>query len=83
MHHPAAFNPANTARMGKVSSRYFVGSTDVLCFGGKGVSIPAVLNELDVRSKSLSYIVGFTGENIIRLTLNRKYLRMGSSFSAL
>ncbi|MCH5203892.1 MAG: 1-phosphofructokinase [Oscillospiraceae bacterium] len=35
-----------------------------ICFGGKGINVSIVLNELGIRSRALGFVAGFTGEAI-------------------
>ena len=39
-------------------------SAEEMYFGGKGINVSIVLNELGVRSKALGFTAGFTGEAI-------------------
>lgn len=54
-------------------------------FGGKGINVSMVLNELGVRSKALGFVAGFTGEAIERGVAERgietDFIRLENGFS--
>ena len=65
MIYTVTFNPAldyvvrlPKLTLGEVNST----ETDTLCFGGKGINVSAVLNELGVDSVALGFTAGFTGK---------------------
>ncbi|MBD5115727.1 MAG: 1-phosphofructokinase [Ruminococcaceae bacterium] len=67
MVYTVTFNPAidyvvHTEEMevGKVNRS----SSEEIYFGGKGINVSMVLNELEIKSKALGFIAGFTGEAI-------------------
>ncbi|MCM1054612.1 MAG: 1-phosphofructokinase [Bacteroides sp.] len=41
-------------------------ASEEIYFGGKGINVSAVLNELGIKSRALGFIAGFTGEAIKR-----------------
>ncbi len=88
MIYTVTFNPAldyvvhtDTMRVGEVNRS----RKEEIYFGGKGINVSAVLNELGVKSKALGFTAGFTGE-AIENSLNASgieadFIRLGSGFS--
>ena len=67
MIYTVTFNPAidyvmhtNTIKSG-VTNRSF---SEEIYFGGKGINVSLVLNELGIETKALGFVAGFTGEAI-------------------
>ena len=40
-------------------------------FGGKGINVSAVLNELDIQSRALGFVAGFTGDALEKNLRNK------------
>ena len=67
MIYTVTFNPAidYVVRIDEMTTGRVNRSNDEkIYFGGKGINVSAVLNELGVRSKALGFVAGFTGEAI-------------------
>lgn len=67
MIYTVTFNPAidyvihaNMIQLGTINRS----TSENITFGGKGINVSAVLNELGVRSTALGFIAGFTGDAI-------------------
>lgn len=54
-------------------------------FGGKGINVSLVLNELGVKSKALGFVAGFTGEaienGIRQMGIDTDFIHLDSGFS--
>lgn len=60
-------------------------ASEEIYFGGKGINVSLVLNELGVKSKALGFIAGFTGEaienGIRKMGTDTDFIRLESGFS--
>lgn len=54
-------------------------------FGGKGINVSAVLNELDIQSRALGFVAGFTGDalekNLRNKGIDTDFVRLSEGLS--
>ena len=54
-------------------------------FGGKGINVSAVLNELDIQSRALGFVAGFTGDalekNLRNKGIDTDFVRLNEGLS--
>lgn len=88
MIYTVTFNPAvdyvvhtSALRSGSVNRS----DSEEIYFGGKGINVSCVLNELGVKSKALGFIAGFTGEaieqNVRAMGIETDFVKLKSGFS--
>lgn len=88
MIYTVTFNPAidyviHTGKM-KIGSVNRSESEEIY-FGGKGINVSFVLNELGIKSKALGFIAGFTGEaiekGVAEKGIETDFVHLGNGFS--
>ncbi|MBP0962535.1 MAG: 1-phosphofructokinase [Oscillospiraceae bacterium] len=88
MIYTVTFNPAidyvvmtDTIRPGEVNRA----NEERMYFGGKGINVSIVLNELGIKSRALGFVAGFTGEAIenglVSQGIETGFVRMKNGFS--
>ncbi len=40
-------------------------NSEAIVYGGKGINVSCILNELDIKSTALGFVAGFTGESLV------------------
>lgn len=60
-------------------------SKEEIYYGGKGINVSSVLKELDIQSKALGFIAGFTGqaieEGLLKKGIDADFVKLSSGFS--